>query len=197
MHTVIENACENISLITEPSIDILSKLWCSRLSIPDEIRYAFADASPGFEQFVEGVDKGEILCALTENENGELVAASWLHDFERDPEGEPRVAWVGAYVFPGHRGAAAVASSRLVLQYYEDIGIQHIHTAIHIDNRKSQLFTRSRSMMAFTFVCQYPEWTTFGGEPADALIFTQHAHDKMLAWMCARKLASQRLLSQE
>ena len=196
MTTVLENSYENISLIAEPTNDILYELWKSRMSVPEETKYAFADASPGFDQFVQGVEKGDILCVLTENENSDLVAASWLHDFERDPEGEPRVAWVGAYVFPGHRGAAAVASSRLVLQYYEDIGIQHLHTAIHIDNRKSQLFARSRSMMAFTFVCRYPEWTTFGGVPSDALIFTWRASDKMLAWMCARKLASERLLSQ-
>jgi hypothetical protein len=185
-----------INLITNPTDNHISMLWRSRISVPEEIRYAFADASPSLDGFIKALKRREILCALAQNQSGTFISACWLHDLELDPDGIPRVGWLGGYVFPGHRGAEAVRASNLILDHFEALGVYHIHTAIHIDNRKSQFFIRSQSMMAFTYVCHYPEWTTFSGLFADALIFTRNPRDKMLAWMCTRKLASQRLLRQ-
>ena len=185
---------DGIRLISNPTVDLIVTLWEARLSNPEEVKYAFADVSLNLEQFVESLEKQKIRCVLTANNENDLIAASWLHDLERDHEGHDRIGWLGGYVFPSHRGAEAVHASRLMLNHYHDCGIHHIHTAINIDNRKSQVFMRAKGMMAFTVVCVYPDWTMFNGVFKDAVIMTRHKTDKMLAWLCASQLASKRLL---
>ena len=188
--------CEDAVLVTNPTESQLVQFWESRLSIPEEISYSFADASPTFGEFICGIKTGTIICAMAATDAGELIAAGWLHDLAHDYADRSRVGWMGGYIFPGYRGAQAVHASHLILDYFEEIGIHHIHTAIHVDNRKSIMFTRGKSMLSFTFVCRFPNWTTFGGHMADAMIFTKHPRDKMLAWLCARQLAHQRTSAQ-
>lgn len=197
MHQALESTCDGARIIANPTIDMIATLWKARLSNPEEVTYAFADASPNFDQFVAGLEKEELLCVVATNRHDEFIGAAWLHDLERDHEGTPRIGWIGGYVSPWYRGAQAVGASHLMLNHFHETGIHHIHTAIHVDNRKSQVFLRGKATMAFTYVCIYRNWTTFGGTLSDAVILTRHKTDKMLAWLCANRLASKRMLLQE
>ncbi len=187
----------DLEILDRPTEQEIMQLWEARLSIPEEIPYAFADASPTLDEFIQRVEKEELICHIARNDAGDLVSAIWLHDLERDCDGEIRVGWLGAYAFPDYRGSMSVKAIRMMLDYAEDYGISHIHTAIHVDNRKSLACARSKSMMSFTYVCKFVDWTTFGGCLSDAIIFTRNQGDKMLAWLCAQNLASKRLLAQE
>ena len=183
---------DDLTIIAEPTYEMIAHLWASRLSNTSEIPYAFADASPTMDQFIAGLEEGTLRCAFARHQ-GDPVAASWLHDLESDHDGSVRVGWLGGYVFPQYRGRTGVRASQLMLDHFQDLGVHHIHTAVHIANRKSLIFMRSKSMMRFTQVCRYPDWTTFGGVMADAVIMTRNPTDKMLAWLCASRLAAKRL----
>jgi len=197
MSTGSGNLCEDLEILTRPTEKQIMELWESRLSIPEEIQYAFADASPTRDEFLHSLEKREIICFISRNREGNLVSAIWLHDLERNYEGVIRTGWLGGYAFPNYRGSTSIKAFRMMLDHTVNCGIRHIHTAIHIDNRKSIACVRNKSMLSFTYVCQYADWTTFGGCLSDAIIMTRDKRDKMLAWLCAQKLASKRLLAQD
>lgn len=197
MSTESVSLCEDLEILTRPTEKQIMELWESRLSIPEEIQYAFADASPTLDEFLHSLEKRETICFISRDREDNLVSSIWLHDLERDCEGEIRVGWLGGYAFPNCRGYKSIKAFRMMLDYTADCGIQHIHTAIHIDNRKSIACVRNKSMLSFAYVCRYADWTTFGGCLSDAIIMTRDKRDKMLAWLCAQKLASKRLLAQD
>lgn len=197
MGTVIHEpaAHDTLQLVTAPTYHQMANLWELRLSNPCEVQYAFADVSPTFHEFLDGIERNEILCALMEDATGEIVTAAWLHDLEQDPQKIARVGWLGGYAHPNHRGQHSIMASHLLLNYFEELGVRHIHASVHIKNRPTQLFLRCKSMMGFTKVCDYANWTTFGGEPADFVIYTHQPQDRRLAWTCANKLAAKRSLT--
>ncbi len=94
MSTISASLCKDLEIVTRPTEKQIMNLWESRLSIPEEIQYAFADASPTLDEFLRGLEKEEILCFLSKNEADDFVSAIWLHDLERDCEGEIRVGWL-------------------------------------------------------------------------------------------------------
>ncbi len=189
---VQESTVRTLQLVTEPTYEQVALLWQFRLSIPEEMRYAFADVSPTFDEFLTGMESRDILCVLTEDETGEPMTAAWLHDLEQDHEGIVRMGWLGGYAFPNRRGRNSIRATLMMLKYFGDLGVHHIHTAVHVLNRQSQIFVHSKKMLGFTKVCDYANWTAFGGEPADFVIYTRHLQDKMLAWMCANNLVARR-----
>lgn len=65
----------SIHVITNPTDSQILRLWESRLSNPEEIAYSFADASPTLDEFIEGLNKEEILCLIAENDCGEFLVA--------------------------------------------------------------------------------------------------------------------------
>lgn len=191
-----EHATHNdVQLVTAPTDEQIAHLWELRLSNPCEVQYAFADVSPTLHEFIAGMESGEILCALTEDATGEIVTATWLHDLEQDHEEITRVGWLGGYAHPKYRGRDSVMAAHLLFDYFEELGVRHIHASVHIRNRPTQLFLRCKSMLGFTKVCDYANWTTFGGEPADFVIYTRYPQDTRLAWACANKLAAKRSLT--
>ncbi len=196
MPTTKDSMSNTLQILEHPSEQDIKILWDARLSASEDIPYAFADASPTMDGFIKGIENEEIICKMTKNDNGEFISAIWLHDLEKDYDGCTRIGWIGAYGFPKYRGKIFARSIRELMEYLESTGIKHIHTAIHAENRRSIAFARNRSAVGMTYVCRYPDWTKFGGKMADALIMTKNEGDKMLAWLCAQKLASKRLLSQ-
>lgn len=181
-----------LTLVRHPTESQIHRLWQARLRNPEESQYAFADVSPTLGQFISALAKGEILCLMVQNDQDDLMAASWLHDLVRDRQGQVKMGWTGLYTFPQYRGKPGIEASHMMMDDFYQRGVQHIHAAVHIDNKKALAFTRSKSMLSFTFVGHYANWASFGGRLSDAAIFTRHAGDKRQAWLSAQELAAKR-----
>lgn len=160
---MLQACTQPIELITKPSHEQLARWWTARTASPEEVLYAFADDSPGFHQFVEAINRGEIICVMTTTEDGDLTATGWLHDLSVDYAGEPRVGWLGGYVFPHYRGALSIPAIHTILGYFENLGIEHIHTSVRVENRRSIFYIRNRRFMGFTEVCTVPNWSKLRG----------------------------------
>ena len=63
---------------------------------------------------------------------------------------------------------------KLALQYFQDLGIQHMFSAINVTNRASIAMTMSKSMMGFTQVMRLPAFLPFQGIYTECIISTLH-----------------------
>jgi hypothetical protein len=153
---------------------------------PEDLRTAFSDFSPPTLHEFLRQDVLLVLCHLEK----EIAAAGWLHDLTRDVHGVVAEGWIGGWVAKGCRGRCGMTCWERTLNYFTERGVAHIHSAIHVANRASFVFTKR--MMGFTPVGRFPQFSQFGGVRTDVHILTLHAADRERAWQAAEAIAHRR-----
>ena len=176
----------SLTITTAPTTGQLQTWWQEMHADPDDLRVAFNDfTSTTLDAFLHR-DILLVLCHVDDT----IAAAGWLHDLTRDDQGIVMEGWIGGWVAKPYRGQSAIAAWQLVLDYFVERGVAHIHSAINVANRRSFIFTKR--MMGFTAVGVFPRFSPFQGVRTDMHILTLHAVDREHAWRAAHVLAQQR-----
>jgi hypothetical protein len=184
MGTTVSTA--TLTLTTAPTTSQLHAWWRAMHADPDDLKTSFSDFSSRTLQKFLCQDIVLVLCHLDE----EVAAAGWLHDLARDAQDTVLEGWIGGWVAKPCRGRIGIACWELVLDYFVERGVAHIHSAVHYANRASFVFTKR--MMGFTHVGRFPRFSQFGGVRTDVNILTLHAADRARAWQAAEALARRR-----
>lgn len=179
-------ATPTLTITTTPTTRQLKHWWEEMHADPEELRIAFNDFMP---HTLSAFLRQDLLLTLCHAEDG-IAAAGWLHDYTRDPHGLVVEGWIGGWVAKPYRGQIGRACWQLVLDYFVERGVTHIHSAINIANVPSFVFTKR--LMRFTLVGRFPRLSLFGGIRTDMHILTLHAADRERARQAATSLAQQR-----
>lgn len=174
----------NLEVTDTPRPEHLYEWWSMLKGDPEDIALAYADGFPNsLDAFLERVWKGTY-CEFHLIMHGDDVAGSfWLHD-ALVADGVTIGGWLGGYMMPPYRPSAA-ATAQMILNCLADKGIQHLFSAVHEHNRPSRLYTHK--LLKFHQVGKYPDFTRFGGELVNVMIYAQHSADASLAWEEASK----------
>ncbi len=181
-----------ITVTNAPSRYDLQYWWQVRQSDPDTA-LGFADDAPqSFEELLDRIDSGEYLFYLAHCAD-EVVGGLWMHDIIRDPDGTPRVGWIGAYVLSGHRGRHTThVMWTLTHNTFVELGVRSIYWASHHKNTPSH--TVAERHIGLYRVGIYRGFTLFGGEPTDCVIYATYEKDIESAWEWAKQRAEQQLV---
>jgi hypothetical protein len=175
-----------LMITTTPTPRQLKNWWQEMHADPEDLRVAFNDFMP---DTLSAFLRQDLLLTLCHAED-RIAAAGWLHDYTRDTHGLVVEGWIGGWIAKPCRGQIGRACWQLVLDYFVERGVTHIHSAINIANSPSFVFTKR--IMRFTLVGRFPRLSPFGGIRTDMHILTLHAADRARAWRAAAVLAQQR-----
>lgn len=169
----------------------LQHWWQVRQADPDAALGYADDAPQSFAELVERIDSGQYIFYLAHDADT-VVGALWMHDIIRDPDGTPRVGWMGTYVLPDHRGRQTTqAMWELTHNALVELGVQSIYWASHHKNTRSHAIAERH--LGLYRVGVYPAFTWFGGEPTDCVIFATYEKDIEAAWHLAKMRVEQQL----
>ena len=178
-----------VTVVADPTQEQLRTWWDAMHD--DDLSVAYNDDFPTtLTDFRLDVEQGTKLLALI-LVDGQVAAASWLHDMVYRDDGTIAAGWVGGYVLPAYRGVLGKNLWHHVKRHWEAEGIEHFFAAAHIANRRSQVFI-SRGMR-FHRVGVYPQFSFYDGHLTDVVFYVANQKDAQLARQCAAARA-QRLL---
>ena len=173
-----------------PRPEHLYEWWSMLKGDPEDIALAYADGFPNtLDAFLERVWSGIYREFSLIMHGDDVAGAFWLHD-TLAKDGVTIGGWLGGYMMPAYRASAA-ATAQSLLQHLAARGIRHLFSAVHEGNRPSRFYTRK--LLKLNQVGKYPNFTRFGGELVNVVIYSQHQADADLAWAEASKRHRQNL----
>ncbi len=169
----------DLSVTDTPRPEHLYEWWSMLKGDPEDIAMAYADGFPNsLDAFLERVWNGMYREFHLIMHGDDVAGSFWLHD-PLIVDDTAIGGWLGGYMMPPYRPSAP-ATARMILNSMAANGIRHLFSAVHEGNRPSRLYTHK--LLKFHQVGMYPDFTRFGGELVNVMIYAQQQVDGNLAW---------------